>query len=55
MGDDADWHAQLMREGVAVPSPACDRLAASARREHVTLVVGIDEREPHGGTDYTPS
>jgi nitrilase len=49
---DAEWHALLMRESVTVPGPACERLAAAARRAGVVLVIGVDEREPHGGTIY---
>jgi nitrilase len=52
VGDDAEWHALLMRESVTVPGPAGDRLAAAARRAGVVLVVGVDEREDHGGTIY---
>jgi nitrilase len=40
VGDDADWHAQLMRESVTVAGPACNRLAATARHALVTLVSG---------------
>jgi nitrilase len=49
---DAEWHALLMRESVTVPGPACDRLAAAARRAGVVLVIGVDECEQHGGTVY---
>ena len=52
VGDDAEWHALLMRESVTVPGPACDRLAAAARRAGVVLVVGVNEREEHGGTVF---
>jgi len=49
---DAEWHGLLMRESVTVPGPACDRFAAAARRAGVVLVVGVNEREEHGGTVY---
>jgi nitrilase len=52
VGGDAEWHALLMRESVTVPGPACDRLAAAARRAGVVLAIGVDEREQHGGTVY---
>jgi nitrilase len=52
VGGDADWHALLMRESVTIPGPACDRLAEAARRAGVVLVVGVNEREGHGGTVY---
>ncbi|MBV9422001.1 MAG: carbon-nitrogen hydrolase family protein [Solirubrobacterales bacterium] len=50
--EDADWHTLLMREAVTVPGDACDRLAEIASSAGVVLVVGVDEREQHGGTIY---
>ena len=50
-GDQA-WFAALMDQAVAVPGPATDRMCAIARDLGVYLVVGIDEREPNGGTIY---
>jgi nitrilase len=50
-GDEA-WFKALVDQAVLVPSPATDRLCAVAREAGVYLVVGIDEREPHGGTIY---
>jgi nitrilase len=50
-GDEA-WFAALMDQAVVVPSPATDRLCAVAREVGVYLVVGVDEREPHGSTIY---
>jgi hypothetical protein len=41
-----------MRESVTVPGPACDRLAAAARRAGAVLVAGVNEREEHGGTVF---
>jgi len=52
VGEDGDWHAQLVRESVSVPSEASDRLGVAARRAGAVLVVGVTEREPHGGTIY---
>ena len=52
VGGDAEWHALLLRESITVPGPACDRLAAAARGTGVVLVVGVNEREEHGGTVY---
>jgi predicted amidohydrolase len=52
VGDDAEWHALLMRESVTVPGPACERFAAAALRTGVAFVVGVDEREQDGGTIY---
>jgi nitrilase len=50
-GDQA-WFAALADQAVVVPSAATDRLCAVARDVGVYLVVGVDEREPHGGTVY---
>ena len=50
-GDQA-WFAALMDQAVVVPSPTTDRMCAVAREVGVYLVVGVDEREPHGGTIY---
>jgi len=52
VGEDGEWHARLMRESVSVPGEACDQLGAAARRAGVVLVIGVNEREPHGGTIY---
>lgn len=52
VGGDGEWHALLMQESVTVPGPACDRLAAAAKRADVVLAVGVNEREEHGGTIY---
>ena len=37
---------------MAIGGPASDRLAAIAAEHGVWLVVGVDEREPHGATIY---
>ena len=50
--DDDEWFALLAENAVVVPGPATDRLGASAREHGVWLVVGVEEREPHGGTIY---
>jgi nitrilase len=49
---DEDWFALLAENAVSVPGPAADRLAAIAAEHRVWLVVGVNEREPHGGTIY---
>ncbi len=38
-------HARLMRNSVSVPGPAVERLAQSAREQHVHLVMGCHERD----------
>jgi nitrilase len=49
---DADWFGMLADNAVAVPGPATNRLAAIAREHGVWLVIGVEEREPTGGTIY---
>lgn len=49
---DEEWFAMLMANAVVVPGPAVDRLAATAAKHGVWLVVGVEEREPHGSTIY---
>lgn len=50
-GDD-QWFAMLSENAVTIPGPALDRLAAVALKHAVWLVVGVQEREPHGSTIY---
>jgi predicted amidohydrolase len=50
--EDDDWFALLAENAVLVGGPATDRLAAIAAEHQVWLVVGVQEREPHGGTIY---
>jgi len=50
-GDD-DWYALLVENTVSVPGPAAERLAAIAKKCSVWLVIGVQEREPHGSTIY---
>ncbi len=50
-GDEA-WFARLVDQAVVVPSPTTDRIGAAARDAGAYVVVGIDEREPHGTTIY---
>ena len=49
---DADWFRLLAENAVVVPGPATDRLGAIAREHGVWLVVGVQEKEPNGGTIY---
>ena len=49
---DADWFRLLVDNAVVVPGPASERLAAVAREHKVWLVVGVEEKEPHGATIY---
>jgi len=50
-GDDA-WFARLVDQSVVVPSPTTDRIAEAAREAGAYVVVGVEEREPHGSTIY---
>src|SRR3984893_6056153 len=49
---DEDWFRLLAENAVVVPGPATERLGAIAREHEVWLVIGVEEREPHGGTIY---
>jgi nitrilase len=49
---DEDWFGLLASNAVVIPSPASERLGAIAAEHGVWLVVGVDERDPHGATIY---
>jgi nitrilase len=49
---DEDWFRLLAENAVVVPGPATERLGAIARDNEVWLVIGVEERERHGGTIY---
>ena len=49
---DADWYALLVDQAVVVPGPVTDALGAAARDAGAYVVIGVDEREPHGSTIY---
>jgi nitrilase len=51
-GEDAAWHLRLREQSVVVPGPVSARLGAAARAAGLHLVMGVDEREEHGGTIY---
>ena len=50
-GPSKKLYGQLYRNAVDVPGPAVDRLCDAARRNSVTVVMGINERS-HTGTVY---
>ena len=50
-GDEA-WYARLVDQAVVVPGPTTERIGAAAREAAAYVVVGVDEREPHGTTIY---
>ena len=49
---DEDWFRLLAENAVVVPGPAAERLGGIARDNEVWLVIGVEEREQHGGTIY---
>jgi nitrilase len=49
---DGDWYAMLVEQAVVVPGPVTDILSAAARDTCTYLVIGVNEREPHGATIY---
>ena len=49
---DAEWFRLLAENAVVIPGPATDRLGAIAREHGVWLAIGVQEKEPHGGTIY---
>lgn len=49
---DGAWYAMLVDQAVTVPGPVTDRLGVAAQDAGVYLVMGVDEREPHGATIY---
>ncbi len=49
---DADWYALLVDQAVVVPGAVTEALGAAARTAGVYLVIGVQERDPHGATIY---
>ena len=49
---DADWFQLLADNALTVPGPTTEQLGAIARDQGVWLVIGVQEREPHGSTIY---
>ncbi len=49
---DAEWFRLLAENAVAVPGPATERLGRIARENGVWLVIGVEEKEPNGGTIF---
>jgi nitrilase len=50
--DDGAWYARLVEQAVVVPGPVTARLGGIARSHRVHLVIGVQERDPHGATIY---
>lgn len=49
---DQEWYALLVDQAVVVPGPLTEKLGAAARQTGTYLVIGVQEREPHGTTIY---
>lgn len=49
---DEEWYRLLVENAVVVPGPATARLGGIAQEHSVWLVVGVEERDPHGTTVY---
>jgi len=49
---DRPFYEALAREAVSVPSTATDRMGEAARAAQAWLAVGVNERDPNGGTLY---
>lgn len=49
---DEQWYARLVDQSVVIPGPETRRLGAAARAAGVHVVIGVQEREPHGATIY---
>jgi nitrilase len=49
---DEDWFALLADNAVVIPGRASEHLAEIAAEHRVWLVIGVQEREPHGSTIY---
>ncbi len=49
---DEEWYARLVDQAVLVPGPVTHALGSAARDAGVFLVIGVDEREPHGTTIF---
>lgn len=47
---DRPFYEALAREAVSVPSTATDRMGEAARAAQAWLAVGVNERDPNGGT-----
>jgi nitrilase len=46
------WYGRLLEQSVVVPSATTETLGRAARRAKVYVSIGVNERDPHGGTLY---
>ena len=49
---DEQWYAMLVDQAVVVPGPVTQQIGAAARAAGSHVVIGVNEREPHGTTIY---
>jgi len=49
---DEQWYALLVDQAVVVPGTVTEMLGAAARKAAVFVVIGVQERDPHGSTIY---
>ena len=49
---DEQWFALLVDNSVVVPGPVTEALGAAAAEHGCYVVIGVNEREPHGSTIY---
>ena len=49
---DEDWYAMLVDQAVVVPGPITEARGGAARASGSYVVIGVQEREPHGTTLY---
>jgi nitrilase len=49
---DEEWYALLVDQAVVVPGPVTDALGEVAAETGTYVVIGVNERDPHGSTIY---
>lgn len=49
---DEQWFSLLADQAVVVPSPTTERIGAAAQATGTHVVIGVNERDPHGSTIY---
>src|SRR5207245_2747255 len=51
-GPFGELHERLLDQSVQVPGPATEAIGKAAKRAKAYVTVGVNEREPLGGTVY---
>jgi nitrilase len=49
---DGQWYARLVDQAVVVPGPVTEAIGRAARAAGAYVVIGVEERDPHGATIY---